>query len=469
MELQPLIRNQEVTMAHFCSPLATLPHVAQPSADHPQITFPGAIHKSARTFLLGPVDSHPDEAPPSDAPQSLTLIFDEADHARPTQLYIDRLPVPSRFWTWDHHRGVLSWRFADPDAPARGRMAFSLGGTHAVGSVEKAGTHLGVVGQLAPVSYDCDLALNAGASVGGSDQSPQLSWDATSAQWRNATWVGKALEFTYQLDKQIIVGQPVYSIDVTFDDEQTSMEWQPSQATARMAAGLRFDMTTPGDDMPTDDRSGLSDPNARAITTVFPYQLSFNLTNFGNNINGAMLTANSTTAGTVVAFRGKPHNPSVVGLYRIDGKQARAAFAVHDRKLWIHDEPIDDSRLAGNALRFSGLSPAQQAVSGLPAEGTLVFSDDGHTHRLEGCDIVGRRASADAVAAPCASREAVAHPMVTASANLVGDSDLSLTELANMTQFAFVQDPVSHNNVWVDAVQQATMNDFNQILLYYMS
>src|SRR5262245_12019220 len=246
------------------------------------------------------------------------------------------------------------------------------------------------------------------------------------------------------------------------------MEWQPSQATARMAAGLRFDMTTPGDDMPTDDRSGLSDPNARAITTVFPYQLSFNLTNFGNNINGAMLTVNSTTAGTVVAFRGKPHNPSVVGLYRIDGKQARAAFAVHDRKLWIHDEPIDDARLAGNALRFSGLSPAQQAVSGLPAEGTLVFSDDGHTHRLEGCDVVGRRASADALAAPCASREAVAHPMVTAGANLVGDSDLSLTELANMTQFAFVQDPVSHNNVWVDAVQQATMNDFNQILLYYM-
>ena len=31
-----------------------------------------------------------------------------------------------------------------------------------------------------------------------------------------------------------------------------------------------------------------------------------------------------------------------------------------------------------------------------------------------------------------------------------------------MTQFAFV------NNAWVDVVQQATMNDFNQILLYHM-
>src|SRR5262249_49143982 len=51
--------------------------------------------------------------------------------------------------------------------------------------------------------------------------------------------------------------------------------------------------------------------------------------------------------------------------------------------------------------------------------------------------------------------------IVTASA-LTATSALGPQALASMTQFAFV------NNAWVDVVQQATMNDFNEILLYYM-
>ena len=85
-------------MAHFCSPLATLPKVAKLFLNHPQITFPATLHKTARTFLLEPADAQRGMAKAGEAAGSLTLIFDDADHARPTQLYVDRMPVPSRSW-----------------------------------------------------------------------------------------------------------------------------------------------------------------------------------------------------------------------------------------------------------------------------------------------------------------------------------------------------------------------------------
>src|SRR5262249_20288846 len=47
-------------------------------------------------------------------------------------------------------------------------------------------------------------------------------------------------------------------------------------------------------------------------------------------------------------------------------------------------------------------------------------------------------------------------------------SALSLTDLDNKSQFKLVTDAASGKPVWADVVQQAMMNDFNQIVLYYM-
>jgi hypothetical protein len=456
-------------MTHFCSPQATTAKVAARFKNHPQITLASKLHKSARTFHLTPIATRAGDTSFT-SPKSLTLIFDGEDQAKPTQLYIDRLPIRRKFWNWDHHRGILSWRLQAPGVPHGARLAFSLGGTRLIGSFETDRAQVGIAGTLAPVSFTCSVAQNAGATASGTGPDVVLHWDPGSPQWKNATWISSALQFTYQVVGQIIVGQKTYSVAVQYLDQQTNTPWIPDQTTVGTLVTADLDFTTilnAGFDPPTDGRQGLKDPNARAIATVFPYQMSFLLTEFGNAFNGAMLTGKPGVTGTVLGVQGIATNPSVVGLYAVESQRGRGAFSVHGGVLHVEDKPVDRSRMRGNCLDFAGLSAAQQAASGLPAEGTIEFSDDGGSFVHQ--DVTGRRVAPDDVATHFARTAAAAHPVIAAVSNIAAARSLSLTELANMTQFQHLTDPQTKQTYWADVVQQSMMADFNQVLLYYMS
>ena len=131
-------------------------------------------------------------------------------------------------------------------------------------------------------------------------------------------------------------------------------------------------------------------------------------------------------------------------------------------RLYINDALVEAASLTGSRLAWSGLTAAQQRHSGLPASGTLVFPADGAQFQATDGGTSGRRVRPDQIARPSPGLSATAHPALATAGALSPTSALSLQALGSMTQFAFV------NNVWVDAVQRATMTDFNQILQYYM-
>jgi hypothetical protein len=135
---------------------------------------------------------------------------------------------------------------------------------------------------------------------------------------------------------------------------------------------------------------------------------------------------------------------------------------VYGCRLHINDTPVETSSLTGSRLTWSGLTAAQRQRSGLPASGAVMFSADGAQFRGVQGGITGRRLRPEQVARQYSGTAVDAHPSIAASRALSATSALGPQALYAMTQFAFV------NNAWVDIVQQATMNDFNQILVYYM-
>ena len=451
-------------MNAFGSPQAISPRVASTLHTHGHTRVLDATHHSARTYAITPKGITAPHAVPSGLPKQLTLIFDGKDRSTPTQLHLDRQPLPKRFWSYDNQRGVLSWSHNRGGTQLGGQMTVLHGGALLKGSLTQEKAAVSADATLAPITYLCDVAENTGASASGVAPALQLTWNTSDPKWAAANWVQGALEITVQITGQTIVGQPTYNIVASFADPQTSMSWQPSTGSmvALLSADLGFTFILgEGYEPATDDRSSLPAP-ANGIPTVFPYQMSYQLTNSSMSLAGALLTVNDSQAGTILGVRGTYRNPAVTGLYALnDGSGAARPMAVYNGTLHIQDQAVASSALKGSTLHFSGLTAEQQAATGLPAEGSLDFSPDGRTVAHTGGSITGSRITVEQAATSFAAQD-VAHPAVAVAAALTTGSSLTLETLANMTQFTF------QNSVWSDAVQTATMSDFNDILLYYM-
>ncbi|RKI45349.1 hypothetical protein D7Y27_10680 [Corallococcus sp. AB004] len=447
----------------FAIPQAVSPKVASTLHRFRHHALIDAVHGSARTYHVTVKRGRSLQPAPKGTPTTLSLVLGGRRRDRPTALYLDRLPVAASHFQWDPHRGLLTWNFRREDGGHSGRLVFHHGGHGFVGSIETAGNRVGVEATLAPVSYDCAVALDTGTTVTGTPPALQLHWNPQDPRWQAATWVKDALQFTWQVTGTVIVGQETYNIATSFNDLQTQTPWTPAPNTlgAVLNSNLVFNMAlNPGVSPGVDNRSTLSDPNARAIPTVFPYQVAFAVTDAGSTLTGAMLTVDDSQAGTTLGLQGQVVNPSVVGLYTLDS--VRSPIAVHGGRLYVQDEEVPASRLRGSTLHFEGLSSRQQQLTGLPAAGTVHFSQDGHSAWLPDQPRGGRRVQASELTAPAHRAAFAAHPVTAVASTSAVNTQLNLTTLANMTQFAFT------NNVWSDVVQQATMNDFNQVMMYYL-
>ena len=454
-------------MPAFALPQAVSPRVAATLSRFAHYPVLDRIYQRARTYDITPMAQPAARGKPQGLPEQLTLIFDGRDRGKPTQLHCGRLPVHPRFWSYDANRGILSYNFKSDGVDHVGNLTFVHAASGAVGTLSVGDQLVGVKAVLAPVSYRCDVALDTGACVTGVAPALNLHWDASDPSWSSATWIKDALTFTWQVTGQVVVGQPTYNIAVSFADQQTNTSWKPAPDTgdisALLDANYNFTLTLAGgDNPPADDRSKLPSP-ASGVASVFPYLLGFMVSNDGSEITGALLTGQATQAGTVLGLRGTVVNPSAAGLYSTSASSnAVGAIAVYGGRLHINDTPVETSSLTGSRLSWSGLTAAQQQHSGLPASGALMFSVDGAQFRATQGGITGRRLRPEQVARQYSGTAVDAHPSIAASRALSATSALGPQALYTMTQFAFV------NNAWVDVVQQATMNDFNQILVYYM-
>jgi hypothetical protein len=416
------------------------------------------VPRAARTYLFAPANPR-DRAATGDFPDQATLVFPDARSSAPSQLIIGHTPLPAGVWHWDASSGTVSWHYRAADGQHGGRLSLSSDRRKCVGTLLLGTKTLSIVGDLPPITYTCSVALNTGAQASGT-ASMKLSWDTGSASWQQATWVANALALTYQVVGDYIVGQRFYGIAVNYVDEQTADTWYPDKhdVSCMIDENSVFTLTAQGVDPDPDDRSTLKDPNAAAIQSVFPYLLSVQMSATGQQIAGAMLTLEDSQKGTVLGVQGVANNPSVVGLYSVHSGRGQASFSVYGGKLWIGDQPVASSRLVGNRLTWTDLPPALRTTGGLGEAGELEFTDDGASFASPtATTVVGRRLTGDEVA----YGRAMPGTLRTAPA-------LSLTDLDNKSQFRLVTDPATGKPVWADVVQQAMMNDFNQIVLYYM-
>ena len=453
-------------MPAFALPQAVSPRVAATLSRYAHYPLLDRACPGARTYDIAALPGAASRATPGKLPGQLTLIFDRADRSVPTQVHLGRVPVPSRFWSYDPHRGVLAYQFKSGSVDHIGQLTFAHAGASAVGTLAVGREQFGVQAVLQPISYTCDVAIGTGATVTGVAPALTLHWDSTDPRWSNATWVENALTFTWQIVSQPIVGQPSYSVAVSFRDQQTQTPWTPGTTDFATLFDANYDFTmtlNAGLTPPPDNRGGLSGP-AASIASVFPYVLGFKVSSDGTQITGALLTGQASQAGTVLGLRGRVVLPSAAGLYAISGAQGDAAGAVgvYGGRLYINDAPVETASLAGSRLAWSRLTADQQKQSGLPESGAMVFQANGAQCGSPQSGITGRRLQPDQIPRQLQNTAVTAHPALATASAVSATATLNPLALNSMTQFKFA------NNVWADVVQQATMADFNQILLYYM-
>jgi hypothetical protein len=374
---------------------------------------------------------------------TLTLIHRRDQPRQATDLLLDQRYLPHSAWRFDPF-GALHWR--DPETGKGGQLQFDADMASGEGSEFVEGRAVPLAANLPAITYTCQCAVNTGAYVQGTPPALGLIWNTSLPAWINAAWIAGCLDFTYKLDQQIIVGQPFYDFIVTFTDRQTGRKWSPSEGTFNclVDANFVFHMSCGSATPAPDDRSA----QPGGVPTVFPFRLSFQFNATATIIDGAMLTLIDAQNGTVVGLHGVTASSSVVGSYALAGASPGARFAVHDGKLGIAGSFVAGAALQGSQLVWSDLSDDQVKASGLPRSGSATFDEVGHRFLLAGSAGKGQRLGA-------AAFTAVSDIAATAPAAL---------SLQALTQFT----PFVNQNGWYDGVQQAAMQDFNQILLYYM-
>jgi len=408
----------------------------------------------------------------------LTLIHEDDAPRQLRDVLIDGRYLPRSDWDLNGD-GVLQWK--DGGTGKGGLLQFDDAMERGTGTGFAGATAFALQAELPPITYQCGLAAGTGAYANGMAPDLSLYWNSGEASWTGANWVPACLNFTYQLQQQVIVQQPFYDFQVTFTDLQTGNAWTPgpNQFSCMIDADFVMHMTlNDGFPPPADDRSALSGD----IPTVFPFQIALQLSPTALEVTGAMLTVVDAQNGTVLGVSGSTPAASVAGSYALSGGGAES-FAVLDGAMKVAGQ-VPQASLAGHALTWSGLTAEQQAASGLPDRGTARFDPSGRSFVIDGTSLAGSQLGGDALAsrisAPPNSAAAgsagpvsapgFATPSATQAAEqapvpVQGDgtgSVLSLQSLALMTPFV-------DDNGWYDAVQQAAMADFNQILLYWMT
>ena len=359
--------------------------------------FPFApLFRGARPFDLRRSDSTALSALPV---RRMTVIPGLESEMPPRQILLDGAILSSNSWTFDPACHVLSWQSRLGGTRHDGRLQFAPDLCRAQGTLTSDDRVVAVTADLPPIAYACAVARNTGAYVTGVAPALQLHWDPASGSWSDAAWQQNALQFTYQMVQQTIVGQTFYDFSVRFADVRTGAIWSPDNGTfgCLIDADFVFAMTLQAGLSPPPDDRGALPGEAGQITTVFPFQFAFQLSATAIYLEGAALTGANAQNGVMLGVSGCAASPSICGYYALDGSES--VFAVHNGTLYVAGSPIPGSQILGTELLWQGLNAEAQQASGLPADGTLLFDAAGERFTVAEAGVGGQRVVGEAAEA----------------------------------------------------------------------
>lgn len=388
-------------------------------------------------------------------PQRVLLLCPDPNNSFRDELFIDKVPLPRDSWSYDSHDRILIWR----GVSGGGKLHLSHDGH---------GGH-GVVGDpLQPttvqvgttVTFLCDVASNCGAEYttsGGLETG--ITWDVNSSAWGSATWTPQRLLLTYTVTPGGPFGPGAFTF--TFQDQITGTAWSPDMPGSATAS---LNLIQPGDRAvwSLNFRSTAAAPQDSPTTnpdTVYPWWLQA-VEDLGvTSINGVM-EIDKSNAGPLLGIQGKRQSTQSAGYYRAAG--AAAPIGIFDGKLDIAGHPVAGSRLTDNRVTWTGLTSEQQRQSGLPANGTLIFQDDGSAASMMDSALQLARLSA-VQATDLLSTCSGVHPvllgnLVTTIASLA-ETAPTISGLLGMTPFLRNAD-----GSWSDVVQTAVMQGMSAIM-----
>lgn len=393
-------------------------------------------------------------------PGRVTLLRPTPGRPGDDQLFLDQLPIPRDAWNYDPHDRTLTWE----GAFGGGHLYLSHDGNGGHGNIGPA-TDIASVTAGARAQFTCDVALNCGASYissGGSING--LAWDTTSAAWTGANWIAGRLLLTYTVTPGGPIDPPTFTFEYQ-DNETGDIPWDPDVFNADLKldeqnGALVWRLTFKSLGPPTADRGPHTGPDS-----VYPLWLEAVEDSGAATINGVLEIDKAAPSGTLVGIRGVRATPLATGYYQTSAQAA--PFAVFDGQLVIGGKPVPGARVTGGRLQWAGLSAAHAERTGLPKEGTLVFSGNGSTAVSGDGSVRARRLGMTAALAAISSHRdlhtALHQRAGELHAALAGDS-LTITGLLAMTPFG-----QNAKGEWGDQVQAQVTSDLSDIMNSYIS
>jgi hypothetical protein len=394
-------------------------------------------------------------------PKRVTLLRINPAEPAADQLFIDQVPVPREAWRYDPVDRTLSWQ----GLHGGGHLYLHHDGRGAVGTIGPEHSPCSVTAG-ARAQFLCSVALNSGATYETSGGAVVgFAWDPSSAAWKSAKWVKDRLLLTYTVTQGGPMEPPTFTFEFA-DQETGAIPWDPTmgafsaslqlgQQAGRMVWNLTFRSSIP----PAPDDGPSTGPDS-----VYPYWMQAVEDAAAMQMNGVLQIDGNAPGGTLVGLQGVRNVSLATGYYRTSVKAA--PFGVFDGRMVIGGKPVAGSAMRGNVLSWDRLDPEHQRRTGLPASGSLRFTQDGASADDRQNLITARRLRSGAAIQAIAEHGDL-HPAVHTHA--VG-LQLALAQgapdiygLLAMTPFA------QQDGAWGDVVQAAVRQDLSDIMNSYIS
>ncbi|KAI9150587.1 hypothetical protein HJFPF1_10362 [Paramyrothecium foliicola] len=316
----------------------------------------------------------------------------------------------------------------------------NLAGTQAGGVLAVGDKTFNIMLDPAKVWFDVKISANAGAYFSTGDQ--RLKWDSTSQKWTDAIWELSGLTFGYDNKNIGDELQARWVAENTFIDNSVTPPATFDLAATPMTYASNYTST-----MSPSNPSGASmltqvvipppeAPASRAdkpVKSVFPTIWQVQFSPFGNSFVGAYQDANQN----VYAVSGKLRAEDDTSL--VDALSAPPE-CLPVMNINLAAEKVPNEVIGGAAA--TDIAPKEQ-----------VSADSVGADEFE-----GQRESKMMAAEP------VFHTLVSADGN-TGAPSLAVFDLLNLNPM--VADPEDPSG-WRDSVAKVAMNDFHDLIVYFM-
>lgn len=417
-------------------------------------------------------------------PNRISLVYlSEVNHSLNT-LYIDRTPVPNSIWSYDLNGHVLRWNGIYGGGELRitpdQKGGYGVVGVDSKTVSVKAGAK--VAFRCEAAQFNCEDDEDCPITEEGDQAVTKLNWHPEKDGWKNACWQSDRLLLTYVSHQDDPDGP--YLLDFSFKDLGTCnsngdcQTWvvgeNGSSGEGRLSMGLNDEgypkilvhfegipvpliPSTPA--IPPSDLDCQEGQNIPI--SVWPVFMDAEEDNSSVAIQGAMHTVLPYPNSVKVGFTGIREFPTVTGYYR--SKKSDTVFGVFDGNIEVNGEVVARGEVYNKTLFWKGLSPENQRLLRLPAQGRVRFDPTGRFSAGRHQPIQIERLAAGEAIRLLTDADSH-HPAISKSCKSFSEKsasgDLGMGELNQMTPFKKDAD----GNLY-DYIQELVMNDTFDIIV----